>query len=218
VQDPNNPLVVINTLSGQPTSISLQQIVQIGMFSIVTYVVELMLEIGLFKALGTLCLQLLQGEARGWVHLSRKMGAWGLKTCKVFAVLHSLLRIQYERNAHLAGSLAFFVFRSRTSGYFFKQDVLYGGAKYIPTGRGYALRHNSFVKVYSTYARSHLYFSAELIMLLIVLALSNPESYPVTTWATWLVAVSLVWSPFWFNPQTFQVLCVQHVWLFWQQH
>ena len=26
-------------------------------------------------------------------------------------------------------------------------DVQYGGAKYIPTGRGYAIKHSSFVKV-----------------------------------------------------------------------
>lgn len=27
----------------------------------------------------------------------------------------------------------------------------YGGAKYIPTGRGYAIKHNTFVKVGSWY-------------------------------------------------------------------
>lgn len=46
-----------------------------------------------------------------------------------------------------------------------------GGAKYIPTGRGYAIKHNSFVKVYSSYARSHLYFAAELLLLAILLLL-----------------------------------------------
>lgn len=47
----------------------------------------------------------------------------------------------------LQGSLMFFTFRARTSAYYFTSDVQYGGAKYIPTGRGYALQHSSFVKV-----------------------------------------------------------------------
>ncbi len=47
----------------------------------------------------------------------------------------------------------FGIFRSRTSAYYFKEDVVSGGAAYIPTGRGYALSHMSFVKTYSSYAR-----------------------------------------------------------------
>jgi hypothetical protein len=46
-----------------------------------------------------------------------------------------------------AGSLGFFIFRSRTTAYYFSNDVHYGGAKYISTGRGYAIKHNTFVKV-----------------------------------------------------------------------
>jgi 1,3-beta-glucan synthase component len=102
-----------------------------------------------------------------------------------------------------AGSLSFFIFRSRTTAHFFVNDVFYGGAKYIPTGRGYALKHNSFVKVYSNYARSHLYYASELLLLLILLALSDPESYAATTWSTWMVCISILWAPFWFNPGSF---------------
>lgn len=47
----------------------------------------------------------------------------------------------------------FGIFRSRTSGHYFKEDVVSGGAAYIPTGRGYALSHTPFVKIYSSYAR-----------------------------------------------------------------
>lgn len=159
--DPNDPLRTISTLSGQPTSVAVQQVIQIGMFSIITYAVELILEYGLVKALATLFLQLLQG------------------------------------------SLSFFIFRSRTTAYFFLTDVQFGGAKYIPTGRGYALKHNSFVKVYSNYARSHLYYAAELLLLLILLALLGPLQYATTTWSTWMVCISILWAPFWFNPGSF---------------
>ena len=120
--DPNDPTATISTITGQSTSVAIQQVVQIGMFSIVTYAVELLLEYGLVHTLGTLLLQILQG------------------------------------------SIAFFVFRTRTTAKYFLTDVQYGGAKYIATGRGYQLHHNSFVKVYSAYARTHLYYAAELLL------------------------------------------------------
>ena len=31
------------------------------------------------------------------------------------------------------------------------------------------------------------------------------QQYASTTWSTWLVSVSLLWSPFWFNPGTFVI-------------
>lgn len=31
------------------------------------------------------------------------------------------------------------------------------------------------------------------------------QDYAALTWSTWLVAVCILWSPFWFNPQTFQL-------------
>ena len=163
LQDPNDPTQVISTLTGQPTSIAVQQLVQIGMFSIVTYAIELLLEYGLIHMLATLILQIIQG------------------------------------------SIAFFVFRTRTTAKFFLKDVQYGGAEYIATGRGYQLHHNSFVHVYSQYSRSHLYYAAELLLLLILLPLLGWSQYAATTWSTWLVCVSLFWAPFWFNPSSFRL-------------
>ena len=55
---------------------------------------------------------------------------------------------KHPTQPHLtAGSLAFFIFRSRTTAYFFSRVVRFGGAKYIKTGRGYAIDHLPFVKV-----------------------------------------------------------------------
>ena len=53
----------------------------------------------------------------------------------------------------------FGIFRSRTSAYYFSQDLKHGGAAYIPTGRGYALKHVTFVKTYTSYGRSHIYYA-----------------------------------------------------------
>jgi len=161
--DPNDPTQVISTLTGQSTSVAVQQLVQIGMFSIVTYAIELLLEYGLIHTLATLILQIIQG------------------------------------------SIAFFVFRTRTTAKYFLKDVQYGGAQYVATGRGYQLHHNSFVRVYSTYSRTHLYYAAELLLLLILLPLLGWNQYAATTWSTWLVCVSLFWAPFWFNPSAFRL-------------
>ncbi|KDD75094.1 1,3-beta-glucan synthase, partial [Helicosporidium sp. ATCC 50920] len=162
VVDPRT-LSVVSSLTGQAVGVSVNQAVQLGLFSIVTYAVELMLERGIMHMLATILVQIIQG------------------------------------------SVAFFTFRARTTMHYFTSDVQYGGAKYVSTGRGYALKHNSFVKVYAGYARSHLYFGTELIFMLILLALINTSDYALLTWSAWLVAVCLLWAPFWFNPQTFQI-------------
>ncbi|EFN56001.1 hypothetical protein CHLNCDRAFT_145389 [Chlorella variabilis] len=115
-----------------------------------------------------------------------------------------------------SGSLGFFIFRSRTTAFYFANDVQYGGAKYIPTGRGYAIKHNTFV--YTSYARSHLYYAAELLLLAILLLLIETTSYAGVAWSTWMVSISILWSPFWFNPQTFQLeRCKDdfEAWLLW---
>jgi 1,3-beta-glucan synthase len=174
--NPDDPTTTISTITGDGSSVAVQQIIQIGMLSIVTYGVEMILEYGAAKALATLLVQIVQG------------------------------------------SLAFFVFRARTTAFFFLSDVRYGGAKYISTGRGYALRHQPFVKVYSNYARSHLYYAFELLLLLILLSLLAPQSYAASTWSTWLVCVSILWAPFWFNPGSFQLEKTKddfEAWLLW---
>lgn len=55
----------INTLTGEVNSESVQQIVQLGMLSIVVYMVELILTTGILRALGTILVQIIQGEQEG---------------------------------------------------------------------------------------------------------------------------------------------------------
>lgn len=117
----------INVLTGSAsTGVSVQQIIQLGMFSIVTYAVELLLEYGFAKMIATILVQIVQGEggrggkgARGAVLRvcckagTPPAGPWPAPTpgpCP-----------------RPAGSLGFFIFRGRTTAYFFWNDVLYGG-------------------------------------------------------------------------------------------
>jgi 1,3-beta-glucan synthase component len=105
----------------------------------------------------------------------------------------------------LAGSLFFFIFRQQTSAYYFTQIVYYGGAKYIATGRGFDLTHTPFVKQFEAFGRSHIYPGFQLGLLAIMLAFLSIPQYVLSTWGTWLVAIALSFSPFWFNPATFRV-------------
>lgn len=60
--DPNDDTKEISTITGQETTVAVQQIVQIGMFSIITYVLEMILEYGAVKAIATVLIQVLQGK------------------------------------------------------------------------------------------------------------------------------------------------------------
>lgn len=103
----------------------------------------------------------------------------------------------------------FFIFRQQTSAHYFSQDVYYGGASYIATGRGFALTHSSYVKLYSSFGRSHIYFGYQLALMALTLAFLSIPSYSLSTWGVWLVAVSLFFAPFWFNPLAFDFIRVR---------
>ena len=56
-------LQYISVLTGTTSGVAIQQVVQLGMFSIITYAVELLLEYGFMKMIGTIVMQIIQG---GW--------------------------------------------------------------------------------------------------------------------------------------------------------
>jgi 1,3-beta-glucan synthase len=117
----------------------------------------------------------------------------------------------------LGGALLFFIFRQQTSAYYFTQIVYYGGAKYIATGRGFDLTHTPYVKTFTSFGRSHLYFGIQLAMLAFMLFVLGIEKFGRSTWGTWLVAISLTISPFWFNPATFRLETVRSDFQAWRR-
>ncbi|GLI69025.1 hypothetical protein VaNZ11_013564, partial [Volvox africanus] len=118
----------------------------------------------------------------------------------------------------ISGSVAFAVFRQQTTAYYFKDDITYGGARYISTGRGFSITSSSFTTLFTNYARSHLYPGMELLHLLLLYAFVRDCkgcSFAAVTWGTWLVAVALLFSPFWFNPMAFTREKVSRDWSAW---
>lgn len=80
------------------------------------------------------------------------------------------------------------------------QDLSFGGARYIGTGRGFATARMPFGVLYSRFAGPSIYFGARMLMMLLFGTL--------TIWGYWLLwfwitLVALCLSPFIFNPHQF---------------
>jgi hypothetical protein len=103
----------------------------------------------------------------------------------------------------MSGSLLFYVFRGQTTAQAFTCDVKFGGAKYEATGRGYKLQATPFMDLFQQYGRSHMWYGAHILWLIVVaLCVGLPFSV-LGMWSYALVVMALLMAPFWFNPFTF---------------
>lgn len=104
-----------------------------------------------------------------------------------------------------SGGPLYFIFHIQTKCYYFQQTLLAGGAVYRPTGRGFVIRHSPFDENYRFFATSHIYLGFELMSALILLRIyTKSTQYYGVSWSLWLVVISLLIGPFWFNPITFE--------------
>eukprot|EP00775_Hariotina_reticulata_P008714 gene8714-8895_t len=110
----------------------------------------------------------------------------------------------------LQGSLMFYIFRAQTSAFSFTQDLLFGGAKYLATGRGYKLQPTSYKDLFRRFGRSHMYFGAVLLQysIAVITAGHLTDLRIFVLWAPTLVVVSLLFGPFWFTPFAFRTTVV----------
>ncbi|KAG0688654.1 hypothetical protein C6P40_000692, partial [Pichia californica] len=81
-----------------------------------------------------------------------------------------------------------------------KKDIIFGGARYISTGRGFSITRVSFTRLYSAYAPTSIYSGARLFLLLLFATITMWQ--PAILWF-WITLVSLTLSPFIFNPHQF---------------
>ena len=99
-------------------------------------------------------------------------------------------------------SPAFEVFATRISSHSITSNLIFGGARYIATGRGFATTRISFSILFSRFAGLSIYLGMRtLIMLLYV---------TMTLWIPWIIyfwvsILALCVSPFLFNPHQFSV-------------
>lgn len=81
-----------------------------------------------------------------------------------------------------------------------EQDISYGGARYIGTGRGFATSRIPFGVLYSRFAGNSVYLGFRLLLILLFAS--------VTIWQAgltyfWISVLALTLSPFLFNPHQF---------------
>ncbi|KAK3321667.1 glycosyltransferase family 48 protein [Apodospora peruviana] len=81
-----------------------------------------------------------------------------------------------------------------------QQDLSFGGARYIGTGRGFATARIPFGVLYSRFAGPSIYFGARMLMMLLFATLTVWQAAVVYFWISLL---ALVISPFLYNPHQF---------------
>eukprot|EP00811_Abedinium_folium_P034173 NODE_7077_length_1611_cov_12.595687.p1 GENE.NODE_7077_length_1611_cov_12.595687~~NODE_7077_length_1611_cov_12.595687.p1 ORF type:complete len:435 (+),score=101.62 NODE_7077_length_1611_cov_12.595687:7-1311(+) len=103
-------------------------------------------------------------------------------------------------------SPVFFAFQSKTIDHHFIHEIMYGGAVYLPTGRGLATERISFVELFSSFAPSNIYTGAEITSLAIVACIASEGIAWTLGWVVCVVTIVTSWclGPFIFNPYQFQ--------------
>ncbi|SCV02431.1 LAME_0H00386g1_1 [Lachancea meyersii CBS 8951] len=79
-------------------------------------------------------------------------------------------------------------------------NVTFGGAKYISTGRGFAITRLDFPQLYSKFASSSIYSGSKIFLMLIFATISMWQ--PALLWF-WITVISMCLAPFLFNPHQF---------------
>ncbi|KAF4974081.1 hypothetical protein FZEAL_8982 [Fusarium zealandicum] len=97
-------------------------------------------------------------------------------------------------------SLMFEVFVCQIYANSVQQNLSFGGARYIGTGRGFATARIPFGVLYSRFAGPAIYFGARLIMMLLFATLTVWKG--VLTYF-WITLLALMISPFLYNPHQF---------------
>mmetsp|Transcript_21066 Transcript_21066/g.51707 ORF Transcript_21066/g.51707 Transcript_21066/m.51707 type:complete len:1563 (-) Transcript_21066:460-5148(-) len=111
----------------------------------------------------------------------------------------------------LALSPMFYTFQGKIIAHYMKVEIVYGGAEYIPTGRGLATVRQSFRSLFASFANTNMFDGFELLSFILASYLVGSSSvdvgYPYwfcigTVVSSWLVA------PFLYNPYMFSLRAV----------
>ncbi|KAK3376613.1 glycosyltransferase family 48 protein [Lasiosphaeria ovina] len=81
-----------------------------------------------------------------------------------------------------------------------QQDLAFGGARYIGTGRGFATARIPFGVLYSRFAGPSIYFGARMLMMLLFATITLWQAAIIYFWISLL---ALIVSPFLYNPHQF---------------
>lgn len=83
------------------------------------------------------------------------------------------------------------------------ENLIYGGAQYIATGRGFATSRQPFYLLYSRFSGSSIYAGARCFLILLFASMAVWIPHLIYFWFT---VVALIVSPFIFNPNQFALV------------
>ncbi|ODN83720.1 1,3-beta-glucan synthase component FKS1 [Cryptococcus amylolentus CBS 6039] len=102
----------------------------------------------------------------------------------------------------LSLSPVFEVFSTQIYMHSILNDLTFGGARYIATGRGFATTRISFSILYSRFAGPSIYLGIRTLVLLVYISMSVWVNHIIYFWIT---VVGLCVAPFLFNPHQFAI-------------
>lgn len=112
-------------------------------------------------------------------------------------IIKALLRIL----SHFVSLSPFFeVFVCQIYSKSLSDNIVFGGAKYVATGRGFATSRIQFATLYSRYASQSIYVAAKIFMIILFATLTMWQASILWFWITF---ISMCLGPFIFNPHQF---------------
>ena len=82
-------------------------------------------------------------------------------------------------------------------------EGLHGRGHCVDTDPEPSPKRHPFLTLYARFSRTHFYFGYTLVLLCSLLAILDVPGYALATFGAWIVALSLLFAPFWFNPRQF---------------
>ena len=137
---------------------------------------------------------------QGMFHLAAVMGR-GIQYLNAEVTDRGLIRAMIRLGKHFISlSPAFEVFSTQIQTHSILSNLTFGGARYIPTGRGFATTRISFNILYSRFAGQSIYLGMRTLIMLLYVSM--------TIWLPhliyfWMLVLALCLSPFLFNPHQF---------------
>ena len=115
-----------------------------------------------------------------------------------------IIKAIYRTMLHIVSLSPFFeVFICQVYSKALRDNLVYGEAKYIATGRGFAISRVSFAQLYTRYANLSIYYGGEILLVVIFGMMSIKRE--AILWFV-ITIVSLCLAPFLFNPHQFNFI------------
>jgi 1,3-beta-glucan synthase len=139
----------------------------------------------------------LQGMPHGFSHLGFQVLITFLAELIERGTVRALARLSKQ---FMSFSPVFEVFSTQIYTHSILNDLTFGGARYIATGRGFATSRISFSILFSRFAGPSIYLGMRTLLMLLYVTLTFWTPYLIYFWISIL---ALCIAPFVFNPHQF---------------